>query len=88
MTLPQCPRCASVRITSLNTGRKAGGAIGTLAGAATVFCTSRSQFAILGNDNCESRRYRPEKFMETAPPEDGKLVYQFFDSAFTAPKAP
>ena len=62
--------------------------IRTLAGAATVFCTSRSQFAILGNDNCESRRYRPEKFMETAPPEDGKLVYQFFDSAFTAPKAP
>lgn len=34
MPIPQCPRCASVRITSLNTGRKAGGAIGTLAGAA------------------------------------------------------
>ena len=34
MTIPQCPLCASVRITSLNTGRKAGGAIGTLAGAA------------------------------------------------------
>ncbi|MEZ6031254.1 MAG: DUF1036 domain-containing protein [Hyphomonadaceae bacterium] len=60
----------------------------TLAGASTVFCTSRSQFAILGNDNCEGRRYRPEKFVETAPPEDGKLVYEFFDSAFTKPQAP
>lgn len=62
--------------------------IRTLAGASTVFCTSRSQFAILGNNDCEGRRYRPEKFMETAPPEDGKLVYQFFDSAFTRPQAP
>jgi len=60
----------------------------TLTGASTVFCTARSQFAILGNENCEARRYRPEKFVETAPPEDGKLVYQFFDSAFTKPAAP
>lgn len=62
--------------------------IRTLKGAASVFCTSRAQFAILGNENCERRRYRPEKFVETAPPEDGKLVYEFFDSAFTDPRAP
>jgi len=62
--------------------------IRTLKGAATVFCTARSQFAILGNENCEARRYRPEKFVETAPPEDGKLVYQFFDSAFGQARAP
>ena len=54
--------------------------------AATVFCTSRAQFAIVGNQNCEQRRYRPEKFIETAPPEEGKLVYEFFDSAFGQPQ--
>jgi uncharacterized membrane protein len=47
-----------------------------------VFCTSRAQFAILGNQNCEARRYRPERFIETTPPEEGKLVYEFFESAF------
>lgn len=58
-----------------------------LKGAATKFCTSRAQFAILGNENCEQRRYRSETFVETAAPEEGKLVYEFFDSAF-APPAP
>ena len=57
----------------------------TLKGAATKFCTSRAQFAILGNENCEQRRYRSEKFVETAAPEEGKLVYEFFDSAFGPP---
>jgi len=60
----------------------------TLSGATTIFCTSRAQFAILGNENCEQRRYRQERFVETAPPEDGKLVYQFFESAFSAPQPP
>lgn len=58
-----------------------------LKNASTVFCTSRAQFAILGNQNCEQRRYRPEKFVETAPPEEGKLVYEFFESAFGPPQA-
>jgi uncharacterized membrane protein len=53
-----------------------------LKNASTVFCTSRAQFAILGNQNCEARRYRPERFIETTPPEEGKLVYEFFESAF------
>jgi len=57
-----------------------------LKNASTVFCTSRAQFAILGNQNCEGRRYRPEKFIETTPPEDGKLVYEFFESAFGPPQ--
>jgi|JI10StandDraft_1071094.scaffolds.fasta_scaffold114355_2 uncharacterized membrane protein len=60
----------------------------TLKGAATKFCTSRAQFAILGNENCEQRRYRSEKFVETAAPEEGKLVYEFFDSAFGPPTRP
>lgn len=59
-----------------------------LKGAATKFCTSRAQFAILGNENCEQRRYRSEKFVETAAPEEGKLVYEFFDSAFAPPGRP
>jgi len=53
-----------------------------LKNAATIFCTSRAQFAIVGNQNCDGRRYRPEKFVETSPPDEGKLVYEFFDSAF------
>lgn len=57
-----------------------------LKNASTVFCTSRAQFAILGNQNCEQRRYRPEKFIETTPPEEGKLVYEFFESAFGQPQ--
>jgi uncharacterized membrane protein len=58
-----------------------------LKNASTVFCTSRAQFAILGNQTCEQRRYRPEKFIETTPPEEGKLVYEFFESAFGPPQA-
>jgi uncharacterized membrane protein len=54
--------------------------------AVTAFCTSRAQFAILGNENCEQRRYRAEKFVETAAPEEGKLVYEFFESAFGPPQ--
>lgn len=58
----------------------------TLNGAETVFCTSRSKFAILGRDGCEARRYRQAAFVETAAPEDGKLVYEFFDRAFGPPQ--
>jgi uncharacterized membrane protein len=57
-----------------------------LTGAETVFCTARSKFAILGRENCENRRYRQVTFVETAAPEDGKLVYEFFDRAFGAPQ--
>lgn len=63
-----------------------GDGIRRLKNASTVFCTSRAQFAILGNQACEQRRYRPEKFIETTPPEEGKLVYEFFDSAFGPPQ--
>ena len=56
--------------------------------ASTTFCTSRAQFAILGNENCEQRRYRSEKFVQTAAPDEGKLVYEFFDSAFGQPQRP
>lgn len=48
----------------------------------TSFCTSRSRFAILGRENCASRKYGQEPFVETPIPEDGKLVYEFFDRGF------
>jgi uncharacterized membrane protein len=58
-----------------------------LTGAETPFCTtSRSKFAILGNQNCEQRRFRQASFVETAVPEDGKLVYEFFDRGFGQPQ--
>jgi len=56
-----------------------------LSGAETAFCTSRSKFAILGREDCETRRFRQASFVETAVPEDGKLVYEFFDRAFGPP---
>jgi uncharacterized membrane protein len=52
----------------------------------TPFCTSRSKFAILGRENCEARRYRQANFTPTAVPEDGKLVYEFFDRGFGTPQ--
>ncbi len=60
----------------------------SLTGAETVFCTARSKFAILGRENCDARHFRQEKFVETAAPEDGKLVYEFFDRAFGPPVRP
>jgi uncharacterized membrane protein len=57
-----------------------------LNGAETIFCTSRAKFAVLGRENCDTRRYRPAKFVETGVPEDGKLVYEFFDRAFGQPQ--
>jgi uncharacterized membrane protein len=57
-----------------------------LTGADTPFCTSRSKFAILGRENCEGRRFRQANFAQTAVPEDGKLVYEFFDRGFGQPE--
>jgi uncharacterized membrane protein len=59
----------------------------TLAGTEpTTFCTSRSKFAIVGRDDCDSRSYRHETFIQTPIPEDGKLVFEFFDRSFGPPK--
>lgn len=52
----------------------------------TPFCTSRSKFAILGRENCEARRFRKANFTPTVVPEDGKLVYEFFDRGFGNPQ--
>jgi uncharacterized membrane protein len=58
-----------------------------LIGAQAIFCTSaRSVFAIVGRERCAERQYRDSAFIETATPEDGKLVYEFFDRSFGVPQ--
>ena len=47
-----------------------------------LFCMSPSQFAILGKDDCEKRFMDEAPFRETAVPEDGRLVVEFFDRDF------
>ena len=58
-----------------------------LKGAAAIFCTSaRAVFAIVGREKCKDRQYRDSTFAETTTPEDGKLVYEFFDRNFGPPE--
>lgn len=57
-----------------------------LAGANTPFCTSRSKFAILGREDCEKKKFKQASFAETPLPEDGKLVYEFFERNFGPPE--
>ena len=57
-----------------------------LNGANTPFCTARSKFAIIGREDCEARKFHQANFVETAVPEDGKLVYEFFERNFGAPE--
>lgn len=59
-----------------------------LTGANTTFCTSRSKFAIIGRENCAERKFHQASFVETTIPEDGKLVYEFFDRNFGPPEHP
>ena len=53
-----------------------------LSGANEIFCISRSKFAITGRDRCEIRAYREVDFIETAVPEDGRLVVELFERNF------
>lgn len=47
-----------------------------------AFCVARSMFAITGRTECEASAYSSELFVSTTLPEDGKLVYEFFDRDF------
>lgn len=53
-----------------------------LTGGVDPFCISHSQFAILGRENCEANFYEVANFIETDVPEDGRLIYEFFDRDF------
>lgn len=46
------------------------------------FCVARAKFAISGRESCEASAYRTEKFVGTQPPQEGKLVYEFFERDF------
>jgi hypothetical protein len=37
-------------------------------------------------EDCTKRRFRQASFLETAIPEDGKLVYEFFERNFGPPQ--
>ena len=50
--------------------------------ASEVFCMFPSQFAILGRDDCGTRFMDEAPFRETAIPEDGRLVVEFFERDF------
>ncbi len=47
-----------------------------------TFCHSPSQFAILGKDKCKEAFYDEAVFKQTAIPEDGRLVVEFFERDF------
>ncbi|WP_293617070.1 DUF1036 domain-containing protein [Ponticaulis sp.] len=53
-----------------------------LTGGVDRFCISHSQFAILGRETCEANFYEEAGFIETDVPEDGLLIYEFFDRDF------
>jgi uncharacterized membrane protein len=57
-----------------------------LNGANTPFCTARSKFAVIGRENCQARKFHQANFVETTVPEDGKLVYEFFERNFGPPE--
>jgi uncharacterized membrane protein len=58
-----------------------------LTGAARTFCTARSKFAVVGAERCVERGYRQARFLETPSPEDGKLVFEFFERSFGSVEA-
>lgn len=54
----------------------------TLRETSKEFCVTRSKFAIVAIENCEASAYRTADFFGTTIPEDGKLVFEFFDRNF------
>ncbi len=46
------------------------------------FCVSRAKFAITGRDSCETAAYRTGLFVSTPPPENRRLVFEFFERDF------
>lgn len=50
------------------------------------FCVGRSKFAITGRDDCEAAAYRTALFASTPPPDGDRLVFEFFERDFAAPR--
>jgi len=62
------------------------GQVRTLSRANESFCVARAKFAINGRDDCEEAAYRTALFAATAAPDDRKLVFEFFERDFDAPR--
>lgn len=58
------------------------GEVRTLRRGTDPFCVSRSKFAITGRDSCEAAAFRSGLFMATPPPQNRKLVFEFFERDF------
>ncbi|MEO0982519.1 MAG: DUF1036 domain-containing protein [Pseudomonadota bacterium] len=50
-----------------------------------TFCVGRSKFVIAGRRDCEAAAYRSALFASTPTPQDGKLIYEFFERDFVEP---
>jgi len=51
-----------------------------------TFCVARAKFAISGRENCSASAYRAALFASTPVPVDRKLVFEFFERDFGAPR--
>ncbi len=59
-----------------------GAGVRRLSRAANKFCVGRAKFAIIGRDDCEATAYRTELFAAAPPPEERKILFEFFDRDF------
>lgn len=59
------------------------GGVRTLSRASDAFCVARAKFAINGRDNCEQSAYRTALFTATAPAEEERIVFEFFERDFS-----
>ncbi len=64
------------------------GRVRTLQRASDSFCVARARFAIAGRKDCEAAAYRTALFESTQPPENEKLVFEFFERDFDPPRTP
>ena len=58
------------------------GTVSTLRRGNDTFCVSRAKFAISGRSECEAAAYRTGRFVATPPPDNRKLVFEFFERDF------
>ncbi len=58
------------------------GEVETLTRATESFCVARAKFAVTGRDNCEASLYRTALFAKAPTPQDGRLVFEFFERDF------
>ena len=61
------------------------GKVSVLKRGQTTFCVSRAKFAITGRESCEAASYRSGLFVPTPPPENRRLVFEFFERDFETP---